>query len=97
MNGAFAVSQSGRAAEELAAILELLRQRGETAIAARSVHWILEELSRTPLEFGESRYHLEHFDLYIRVGFAGPCRVNFAVSVPHRQVFIRGWNTPKSL
>ena len=91
MNGEFKVSQSGLANRQLAELLEALRKRGAGGVAAQAARWIIEELARTPLEFFESRNHLEHLELYVRVGFAGPWKVEFAVHVLHRKVFIREW------
>ena len=34
-------------------------------------------------------YILQHLDLFMRIGFAGPVYVEFAVHVPSRQVFVR--------
>ncbi len=95
MNGDFAVSQSMLAMEQLDEILSVLRGRGETALAASSVRWILEELTRTPMEFGESRFHLEFLDLFVRVGFSGPICVNYSVNPASHQVFIRRWGLKK--
>jgi hypothetical protein len=51
----------------------------------------MEELARTPTAFGESRDYLEHLDLRMRIGFAGPFSVQYAVHEPTRQVFIRSF------
>jgi len=41
--------------------------------------WIMEELERTPLEFGEARYASGDPGMKIRVGFSGPVMVRFGV------------------
>ncbi len=50
--------------------------------------WIMEELERTPLEFGEARYASGDPGMKIRVGFSGPVMVRFGVHEESRQVFI---------
>jgi len=89
MNGEFEVSQSNLAEEKLRELLEVFRLRGKAAPAARAVRWIIEELSRTPMQFGESRDYLEELNLHVRVGFARPWRVNYAVHLPSQSVFIQ--------
>ena len=95
MNGEYSVSQSPLTREELWALLEVARATGRKRVAIQSVRWILEELSRTPLEFGESRNDLPHLDLHLRVAYTGPIRVDFAVHVIQRKVFIRKWSLGK--
>jgi len=41
------------------------------------------------MEFGESREYLSHLGLHLRIGFAGPLFVEFAVNLSHRLVFVR--------
>jgi hypothetical protein len=76
-------------------MIESLRGRGESRLAVHALRWIIEELTRTPMEFGESRNYLSQLGLHVRVGFAGPCGVVYAVSVEHHMVFIRHWATGK--
>lgn len=71
--------------------MQRARERGILALALRASKWIMEKLARTPMVFGESRDYLEHLDLRMRIGFAGPFSVQFAVHEPSRQVFIRSF------
>jgi hypothetical protein len=89
MSDEFRVSQSQKVVEEFRHLLDTARDRGILAITLRASRWILEELARTPMEFGESREHLPHLDLHLRIGFAGPVYVEFAVNLIGRVVFIR--------
>jgi len=85
----FQVSHSRAVVEEFRRILDLARAQGILPITLRASRWILEELTRTPMEFGESRDHLTHLDLHLRIGFAGPLFVEFAVNIPNRLVIVR--------
>lgn len=89
MNGAFQVAQAQQVTEQFRELLDVARVRGILAPTARAARWVLEELARTPMEFGESREYLTHLDLHLRIGFAGPIYVEFAVNLPNRMVFIR--------
>jgi hypothetical protein len=95
MNGEFSLSFSKRTALELRRLLDVLRDRGKLESATRALRWIAEELSRTPMEFGESRYDLQHLDLHLRVACIGEIRVDFAVHLRSHQVFIRRWSLMK--
>src|SRR5688572_13418709 len=77
------------------AIKEQFRREAERARAkaqyhgfARSCSWPLDELSRTPLEFGESRYELPELGLQVRFRVLGPLAIKFAVNEAHKHVFI---------
>jgi hypothetical protein len=85
----FQVAHSQRAVQEFRTLLDSARDRGILPLTLRASRWILEELARTPMEFGESREYLQHLDLHLRIGFAGPVSVEFAVNLPNRMVFIR--------
>jgi hypothetical protein len=85
----FQVSHSRRVMEEFRRVLDLARDRGILPVTLRASRWILEELARTPMEFGESREYLPHLDLHLRIGFAGPVYAEFAVNLPNRIVFVR--------
>ena len=85
----FRVSHSQLVMEEFRRVLDIARDRGILPVTLRASRWILEELARTPMEFGESREFLSHLDLHMRIGFAGPVYVEFAVNLPDRIVFIR--------
>jgi hypothetical protein len=85
----YQVSHSQRVLEEFRQLLDTARARGLLGLTLRASRWILEELARTPLEFGESREYLPHLDLHLRIGFVGPVYVEFAVNIPNRFVTIR--------
>jgi hypothetical protein len=97
MNGEFALSQSQRADEELAALLAFLQRQGNWKLTSLALKWTLEELTRTPMRFGESRGDLSDLELHMRVGLVEPFRVDYAVHLPSHQVFIQHWglNQPK--
>jgi hypothetical protein len=85
----FQIFQSQMAVEEFRRLLDRARERGILPITVRASRWILEELARTPMEFGESREYLTHLDLHLRIGFAGPVYTEFGVNLPNQAVFIR--------
>ena len=85
----FEVSHSRLVTEQFKRILDLARSRGILPVTLRASRWILEELTRTPMEFGESREYLPRLDLHLRIGFAGPVYAEFGVNLPNRTVFIR--------
>ena len=85
----YRVSHSQLTMEEFRQILDLAWSRGILRRVVSASRWILEELALTPMEFGESREYLPHLDLHLRIGFAGPVQVEFAVNLPNRIVFIR--------
>jgi hypothetical protein len=85
----FQVSHSQLVMEQFRRVLDLARDRGILPVTLRASRWILEELTRTPMEFGESREYLPHLDLHLRIGFAGPIYAEFAVHIPNRIVFVR--------
>ena len=91
MNGDFTLSQSGQVADEFSNALAFLRANGEGRPASIAARWMLEELVRTPLEFGESRFHLPHLDLFVRIAYSGPWVILYSVNVPSHRVFIRHW------
>ena len=85
----FQVSHPQAVLEEFRRMLDLAHARGILPVTIRASRWILEELARTPMEFGESREYLSHLGLHLRIGFAGPLFVEFAVNLSHRLVFVR--------
>jgi hypothetical protein len=85
----YQVSQSKLITEEflqLVAQAEVLGHRKNVLAASR---YIIDELSYEPLRFGESRGMLPQLELELRIAFAPPVYVEFAVHEPTRQVFIR--------
>ncbi len=84
----YTVSASPTVTAQLKHALDTARTLGVFPLASRAARWISEELARTPLEFGESRGYLPHLHLHIRLGFARPLSVRFAVHEPSKQVFV---------
>lgn len=75
------------------------RAEGRITIFLQAARWIVEELTRTPFEFGESREYLDAADLRMRCGFARPLYVEYGVNEPNHVVYIRRFkllNEPKS-
>jgi hypothetical protein len=95
MSGLFVVSQSRDTLAHLKHLIEILRVEGKGEVTGKSLRWIHEELTRTPMEFGESRYRLEQLDLNLRIAFTGTLAVEYAVNEAGRQVFIRRWALQK--
>lgn len=97
MSDEFRVSHSQKVLEDFRRLLDTARERDILALTTRATRWILEELTRTPMEFGESREYLTHLDLHLRIGFAGPVYAEFAVHLADRLVFIRrfGLRSPR--
>jgi hypothetical protein len=89
MSGEFQVFQSQKVVEEFRQLLDAARTAGVLPITVRAARWILEELARTPLKFGESREYLPHLGMHLRIGFAGPIFAEFAVNLTDRTVFVR--------
>jgi hypothetical protein len=75
-------------AEQFRASLRHARETGRQSIALQAAKWIVEELERTPLEFGESRENYTGAKLQLRIGFARPFAVRFGVHVESKTVFI---------
>jgi hypothetical protein len=87
----YRLAPSEAANEELRQGLLAANAHGVLPVTLRAARWIMEELRRTPLSFGESRDYLPHLELHMRVGFARPLSVHFAVHERTRQVFIRSF------
>jgi hypothetical protein len=83
------VSSSAAVTEEFSQLIHAVQDRGLLPVVLPAARWIMEELARTPMPFGESRDYLQHLQLHLRIGFAGPISVQFAVHEERRLVFIR--------
>lgn len=83
----YKVSFSRDVADQLRRVGEAARAEGRLQGFIDGGRWIFEELSRTPSEFGESRY--EAGSLAFRCGFAGAVYVEYAVNSDAHVVFIR--------
>ena len=90
-DGRYEVSEPAKVREEFRGVLDRARELGILPLVVLASRWILEELARTPMNFGESREHREHLDLHLRIGFAPPVFVQFAVHDEQPIVFIRGF------
>jgi hypothetical protein len=86
-DGRYTVSQSREVGDQLRRLGRTAHAEGRFQSFADGARWIFEELSRTPTEFGESRY--ESGSLAFRCGFAGALYVEYAVKSESRAVFIR--------
>lgn len=87
----YTVSSSALVTGHFRGLIAVARQRGMLAEFVRAGDWIVSELERTPLEFGESRDYLPHLQLRPRVAFVDPLTVWFAVHEAQPLVFIRGF------
>jgi hypothetical protein len=85
----YQLAVSGAARQQLERALHLARQAGKRLEGIRAARWILEELERTPMEFGESREHLDAMGVEVRVAFVRPLKVRFAVNEDERVVFVQ--------
>ena len=75
-------------------VLALADGKGLQAQALRAARWIMEELRRTPHEFGESRW--ESRSLLARFAIVRPVLVEFAIHRTERVVFLRRFALVKS-
>jgi len=93
MDERYEVSNAGGVSDELRAAFALAESKTILALAVRAAKWIVEELERTPGEFGESRDFLAYADIQVRIAFAAPLFVVFGIHEDSRTVFIRkiGW------
>lgn len=88
-DGGFHIGQSAALMADLRRLSEVARGQGRFRLFVQSLGWIVSELERTPMEFGESGERLEAADLWRRRGFAGPLFVEYAVHLGERRVFLR--------
>ena len=96
MSGTYQLIPTSNAREQLVAIFQWARLAEKPQEYANALLWIISELERTPLEFGEGHYALEDsgVELKFRTAFAGRVMVRFAVREATKQVFIsryRAW------
>lgn len=79
--------------EQLRVAMASAVAEGDKALASRAFQWAVEEMERTPSEFGESREYLQYAELYLRIAFVSRGFVSFGVHEPTRTVFVRriGW------
>ncbi|MBN9122818.1 MAG: hypothetical protein J0I06_27385 [Planctomycetes bacterium] len=85
----YRVSQSQLVTEQFLQLVALATEQGRRRLVLRAARYVMEELAYAPVRFGESRGVLPHLDLSLRIGFAPPLYVEFAIHEPSRQVFVR--------
>ncbi len=84
----YRISTSGATAEQLRAMMAESERIGRELETVRALRRIVEELKRTPSEFGESREGTDPERLQMRIGCVEPVWVVFGVHEPSRTVFI---------
>jgi len=77
MEGLYRLSNSGQVSEQLRGAFAKAEAKGILLLAMRAAKWIVEEVERTPHEFGESRDFLAGAGIQMRIAFSAPL---FAVS-----------------
>jgi hypothetical protein len=90
MNDYYRIVPSILVLEQLRSIVDRATEAGRELEFARSLNWVMSELERTPLEFGEGQYTNMEKGLKVRLAFVGPITVRFGVHDSTKQVFI-GW------
>jgi hypothetical protein len=85
----YQVSQLQDVTEQFLQLVALAELQGRRALVLRASKYIMDELAYDPLHFGESRGTYPHLQLEVRIAFAPPVYVEFAVHAQARQVFIR--------
>ena len=93
MDARYSISNAGRVSDELRSAFAQAEFRGFLPLAVHAARWIVEELERTPGEFGESRDFLTYAGIRVRIAFAAPLFVVFGIHGESRTVFVRkiGW------
>ena len=82
------VSSSRAVRQRFRGSLVAAEANGELEMAIRAGDWMLGELARTPLEFGESRDELPVLGLKVRFAFVRPLAMYFAVNEENHVVFL---------
>jgi hypothetical protein len=85
----YQVYNSATVAEQFRLLAEQSRSSGRYQLFLRAARWVIEELERTPGEFGESRESWPERSIAMRCGFARPVYVEYAVYENERAVYIR--------
>ena len=92
----YRVENSEAVADEFRRLADLARAAGYLRLFVQSAQWIMEELGRTPHEFGESRESYSADRLVARCGHAGPLTVSYAIHESEKTVFIRRFALPRA-
>lgn len=89
----YRISNAAVVSDQLRAALARAEATGVSRIAVGAAKWLVSELERTPFEFGESREHLPHADLHMRIVFIPPLYAVFGIHEPSQTVFVSkvGW------
>jgi len=90
----FRVSQPAHVTAQFLQLVALGQLQGRRRLVLRACKYIMDELAYDPLHFGESRGTYPHLELEMRIAFAPPVQVQFAVHSKSRQVFIRRFAMP---
>lgn len=85
----YQVFNSAAVAEQCRTLAGEARAQGRLPIFLAATRWVMEELARTPTEFGESWMTRPGSDLIFRRGFARPLHVQYAVREDKRVVYSR--------
>lgn len=85
----YRLDQSADVSAAFRSIVAGVRGLGRLDIFVPAARWIVEELARTPNEFGESRDWFADAGTQARCGFAGPLYVAFGVHEESQVVFLR--------
>lgn len=85
----YQVSYPAVVAEAFRRLLDRATAEGRLPLVLRAGRYMMDELAYEPQRFGESRGFLDHAELHVRIAFAPPLYVEFAVHEPSRQVFIQ--------
>jgi hypothetical protein len=85
----YRVSQSQLVEEQFLRLVALATEQGRRRLVLRAARYVVEELAYDPARFGESRGVLPDMELSLRIAFAPPLYVEFAIHESSRQVFVR--------
>ena len=87
------ISNSTAVAEQLRSVFERAGIEGVVPVTIRAARWLVEEMERTPYEFGESREYFEHAEIHKRIVFVPPMYAFFGIHQESRTVFVMkvGW------
>ncbi len=88
-NDRYTVVQAGAVTEEYKRLAFQARAEGRLPIFLKATKWAMEELARTPHEFGESWFEVPQSQLVFRRAFARPLHVQYAIHEGECVVFLR--------
>ena len=96
--GRYTVSYSGAVEDQIRASIAAAVAAGDGPRAARAIRRAFAALAKAPSALGESREHLPHANLFLRIMFASRWVVSYGVHEPSRHVFVRRvrWNRRRS-